>query len=195
MDGGTVPGAVGPTSVGGAPLSGGGGGFAAGGMSLASAGLSAYSTILKSQGTATADEWQAAKLETAATYGDLKAVQSGGQMTRNLNTTLGNIDAVRAAANADPNSPTGAAFRQNQEDIGNENKNIAVNSILQQSRQDRADAAYYRSAASNALLSGGIGAAAGILKGIGTVASIGLAPVTGGASLAGLSLTATGGLY
>jgi len=145
----------------------GGGLTPAGGMSLASAGLSAYSTILQSQGTAAGDEFQAEKLQTAATYGDLKASQTAGQMTRNLNATLGNIDAVRAAANANPNSPTGAAFRDNQENIGTENKTITVDSILAQSDQDRSDAAYYQSAASNALLSGGIGAAAGIAGGIG----------------------------
>jgi hypothetical protein len=143
------------------------GGSSAGGMSLASAGLSAYSTILQSQGTASADEFQANKLETAATYGDLKAVQTGGQMTRNLNTTLGNIDAVRAAANTDPSSPTGAAVRSNQEAIGTSNKNITVNSILQQSTQERNDAAYYQSAAKNALFAGDIGAAAGIAGAIG----------------------------
>lgn len=161
-------GTAGPTSVGGAPLSADsmGGGSSAGGMSLASAGLSAYSTILQSQGTASADDYQAEKLQTAATYGDLKASQTAGQMTRNLNQTLGNIDAVRAAANADPNSPTGAAFRDNQEGIGNNNRAITVNSILQQSTQDRNDAAYYNSAASNALFAGDIGAAAGVAKAI-----------------------------
>ncbi|HEY8751595.1 MAG TPA: hypothetical protein VIM11_26675 [Tepidisphaeraceae bacterium] len=131
-------------------------------MSLASAGLSAYSTMLQAKGTASADEYQSAKLEQAATYGDLKAVQTGGQMTRNLNQTLGNIDAVRAAANADPNSPTGAAFRSNQEDIGTTNRGITVNSILQQSTQERNDAAYYKSAASNALFAGNVKAVAGV---------------------------------
>jgi hypothetical protein len=144
----------------------GGGGSAAGGNSLMSLGLSAYSTMLQAQGTADADEFQAKKLESAATYGDLKAVQTGGQMTRQLNQTLGNIDAVRAAAGADPNSPTGAAVRDNQEDIGTDQKRITVDSIMAQSTQERNDAAYYRSAASNALFAGGIGAAAGIAKGI-----------------------------
>jgi len=146
--------------------SGGGGGSAAGGNSLASIGLQAYSTILQSQGVAASDEYQAAKLEQSATYGELKAVQTGGQMTRSLNTTLGNIDAVRAAANTDPTSPTGVAVRDNQEAIGNEQKSITVNSIMAQARQDRGDAAYYKSAADNALLSGYVGAAAGIAKGV-----------------------------
>jgi hypothetical protein len=133
-------------------------------MSLASAGLSTYSDLLKAQGTADADEFQARKLETAATYGDLKAVQTGGQMTRNLTQTLGNIDAVRAAANADPNSPTGAALRDNAENIGTMNKTITVDSILAQSTQERNDAAYYNSAASNALFAGNITAAGDVLK-------------------------------
>jgi|KBSSwiStaDraftv2_1062776.scaffolds.fasta_scaffold400781_2 hypothetical protein len=142
------------------------GGSAAGGNSLASIGLSAYSTILQAQGTATANEYQAAKLENAAKYGELKAVQTGAQMSRSLNTTLGNIEAVRAAARADPNSPTGAAILQNQEDIGTEQRTTVVNSILAQSRQDRSDAAYYRSAADHALFAGAISAGAGIAKGI-----------------------------
>jgi hypothetical protein len=141
----------------------------AGGTSLASIGLSAYSTLLQSQGVATADEFQAAKLDNAAKYGELKAEQTGGQMTRSLNTTLGNIAAVRAAANADPNSPTGAVVRDNQEAIGTEQKSITVNSILAQANQDKNDAAYYRSAADDALFAGKIGAAAGIAKGLASI--------------------------
>jgi hypothetical protein len=101
---------------------------------------------------------------------------------------------VRAAANADPNSPTGAAYRSNQEAIGDQQKSTTVNSILQQSTQDRNDAAYYQSAASNALFAGGIGAAAGLA---GAIGKAGLGFATGGASLAvpGFSLTGTGGLY
>jgi len=148
------------------------GATSAGGASLASIGLSAYSTILKSEGVAEADQFQAAKLENAATYGELKAVQTGGQMIRNLNTVLGNIDAVRVAAGNDPTSPTGVAVRENAEEIGTEQKTITVNSILQQSRQERADAAYYRSAAEDGLFAGKIGAAAGIAKGLASIGTM-----------------------
>lgn len=144
--------------------SGGGGG--AGGTSLASIGLDAYATILKAEGTATADEFQAAKLDSKAKYGELSAAQTSGQMARSLNTTLGNIEAVRAAARADPNSPTGAAILDEQEAIGTSNRTTTVNSILAQANQDKSDAAYYRSAASDALFSGGVDAAAGIAKGL-----------------------------
>jgi hypothetical protein len=145
---------------------GGGGGSAAGGNSLASIGLQAYSTMLSAQGTATADEYQAAKLENAAKYGELKAVQTGGQMTRSLNTTLGNIEAVRAAAHSDPTSPTGAAILDEQERLGTDQKLTTVNSILAQASQEKSDAAYYRSAAKDALFAGEISTAAGIAKGI-----------------------------
>lgn len=149
--------------------SGGGsssGGSSAGGNSLASLGLSAYATVLQAQGVKAGDDFQAEKLYTAAEYGDLKAAQTGGQMTRQINTTLGTIDAVRAAANADPNSPTGQAVRDNQESIGDTQRGIAVGSILAQATQDRNDAAYYKEAGKSALFAGYVGAAAGIAKGI-----------------------------
>jgi hypothetical protein len=120
--------------------------------------------MLQAQGTATADEYQANKLESAAQYGEVKANQTGAQMTRQLNTTLGNIDAVRAAAHSDPNSPTGAAYRDNQEEIGIDQRTVAVGNINQQVKQDRADAAYYRSASSQSLLGGAISTASGLLK-------------------------------
>jgi hypothetical protein len=47
---------------------------------------------------ASADESRAQELETSATYGDLKAVQTSGQMTLNLSDSLANIDAVMAAS-------------------------------------------------------------------------------------------------
>ena len=159
---------------------GGSSGAGASGGSIASIGLQTYATLLQSQGTATADTFQANRLDTAAQYGELKATQTGAQMTRNLNTTLGNIDAVRAAANADPNSPTGAAFRDNQEAIGISNRTTAVDSIKAQDLQDQNDAAYYRNASSQALLSGDISAAAGV---VGAVAKGATAFATGGASL------------
>jgi hypothetical protein len=64
-----------------------------------------------------------------------------------------------------------------------------VDSILQQSRQDTADAAYYRSAASNALFASSISAGAGILKGAVPLFGSGTSGGTG------FSLTRTGGLY
>lgn len=132
--------------------------------SVAGAGLGALATMMQAQGTADSYEYKADQLEVAAAYGDLRADQTGAQLTRQMNQTLGNIDAVRAAVHSDPNSPTGAAFRDNQQRLGEEQRSIAVGGIKAQAARDRADAAYYRSASDNALLAGGISTAAGLLK-------------------------------
>jgi hypothetical protein len=152
----------------------------AAGFSLAATGFTAEGDLLKgksaqlqAQGVAAADTFKAEQLERAAEYGDLKAAQTSAQMTRNLNVTLGNIDAIRAAAHTDPTSPTGAAYRGMVEEIGGEQKGITVENILAQSEEDVANAAYLRQASGRALLAGdigqetaGIAATADVLKGI-----------------------------
>jgi len=125
----------------------------------------AADSIVQGIGTSNADKYQAAEQEQAAHYGDLKAVQTNTALTRNLNQTLGNIDAVRAAARTDPTSPTGAEVRNTVEATATSEKDIQVDSIMAQAEQDRANAAYLRSASNTALLSGGIGAFGDLLKG------------------------------
>jgi hypothetical protein len=145
----------------------GGGGFSlsslGGPLSIAGAGLKAGSDIFSAIGTSNADKFKAEELDQAAQYGELKAVQTNSQMTRNLSITLGNIDAVRAAARSDPTSPTGAAVRDYADTVGTNDKNIKVDSIMAQAQQDEAQAAYERSASSSALLAGGLKAGADLL--------------------------------
>lgn len=143
-------------------------GPAGGAMSIASVGLSALGTMTKAKGEKAGDEFQAEELDRAAKYGELKAIQTGTQMTQRLNQTLGNIDAIRAASHDDPTSPSGNAYRDYQEDIGVTQRETAVGNILAQSRQQEADAAYLRTAGSRALLAGQLGAGGQILGGIGS---------------------------
>ena len=89
----------------------GGAAGGAGALSLAGIGLSAYSSVLKGQGEAAGAEYKAEALTRAARVGQVKAAQTGAQMTEHENMMLGNIDAVRAAAHDDPTSPTGTAIR------------------------------------------------------------------------------------
>jgi hypothetical protein len=131
-------------------------------LSMASMGFAAAGSLEKAKGTSAADQYRAAELDRAAQYGELQATQSNAQLIRNLTISLGQLDAIRAAGRNDPTSPTGAAVRDYTEQVGTEQKNIKVDSILAQSQQDEADAAYLRSASSTALLSGDIGAAADI---------------------------------
>jgi len=140
---------------------------AASGMSIAAAGLQAYGDYEKGVGTKAVDEFQAAELERAAQVGELKAKQTNAQLTRNINITLGHIDAVRAAARTDPTSPTGAAVRDYTEEQMTDQKEIQVGNILAQVKQQEADAAYLRYAGNRALLSGEISAGADVLGSIG----------------------------
>lgn len=128
-------------------------------------------TMNAAKGQQQADEFQAAELDQAAKYGDLKAVQTGATMTQKLNQTLGNIDVIRAASHNDPTSPTGAAYRDYQEDIGITQKTTTVDNILAQSRKQEAEAAYLRAAGHNALLAGKISAWSSLLGAGGSAAS------------------------
>src|SRR5262249_8861674 len=122
--------------------------------------------IEQAQGTQAGDEAQAARLDRAAEYGRTAAAETGAQLTTNLNQTLGNIDAIRAAAHNDPTSPTGVAVRGFAETQGITKRNIQVENILAQSEQDQADAAYVRQAGAFALTQGKIGALGTILGGV-----------------------------
>ena len=141
------------------------GSIASAGFGLAASSEKAKGIELQAEGVNAGNQFQAAELDRAAEYGDLKAVQTGAQMTQKLNMTLGNIDAIRAASHTDPTSPTGAAFRDAQEDIGITQKTITVDNILAQSRKQEAEAAYLRVAGANALLAGKVGANAARLGG------------------------------
>jgi hypothetical protein len=129
---------------------------AAGGMSLAATGLTMLGDYTSSRAMAGADIYQSELLEQQAEYGRLKATQTNAQMTRNLSISLDHLNAIRAAMHTDPTSPTGAAVRGEFEAQGTMRKEITVENILQQTRMEEANAAYMRSAASNALLAGDI---------------------------------------
>ena len=135
-------------------------------LSILGVGLSAFGGVEKAMGTKSADEYQAAHLERAAQYGDVKAQQTSAVLTQRLNQTLGNIDTIRAASHDDPTSPTGAAYRAYQESLGVSQRSIEVGNILQQAKQQESDAAYLRTAGNQALLYGGLGAAGGLMSGI-----------------------------
>jgi hypothetical protein len=60
----------------------------------------------------------------------------------------------------------GAVVRGFTEEVGTEQKNIKVDSIMAQAQEDEANAAYLRTASTTALLSGGIGAGASIFQGL-----------------------------
>lgn len=136
--------------------------------SLASIGMSAASSVMKGAATSSADKMQADRLEQAAQYGKVQAAQTAAKDTENLSIKLDNIDAVRAAQNSDPSSPTTAAIRSRTSYLANEDQSIQVGNIMAQVNEDQASSAYYNSAASYAMTMGDVGAAANLAKGIGS---------------------------
>lgn len=142
-------------------------------MSLVSAGATAGGSIMKGSGTKAANEMQADRAERAAEFGRVQVDLSDATMRENLNTTLGNIDAIRAAGRIDPSSPTTAALEDRQRQIGERQRSAAALNIRSQVSEDEASADYLRKAGDYALLQGGIGAAAGFTGAIGKGLSFG----------------------
>src|SRR6185436_12335901 len=94
------------------------------------------------QGEKAGADYKASKAARAAAFGRVQADQTSAALTEELTTTLGNIDAIRAAAGIDPTSPTSAVIRQKQEDVSNRERNTRVANILEQAQQNEFDANY-----------------------------------------------------
>lgn len=138
----------------------------AGPASIASLGLTAASDITKGSATQASDEFQADKAERAAQFGQLQATLTDTSMLQKLSTTLGNIETVRAAANADPNSPTGAALFERSENLGDTQRMAAVGSQRAQAAEDLASADYLRKAGDFAVTQSYLSAATDVAGGI-----------------------------
>lgn len=119
---------------------------AAGGATVASLALTVASDITQGNATQAADEFKADRAQRAAEFGQIQASLTDTTMREQLNTTLGNIETIRAAAGADPNSPTGAAILEHNEDLSNRQRMAAVGSLKAQSAEDLASADYLRKA-------------------------------------------------
>lgn len=132
---------------------------------LQSSFLKADAAKAQAAGENVADQAQADRLERAAQYGKAAASEYDAQSLENLNVTLGNLDAVRAAASTDPSSPTGAALRDRTEYIADRSRTTQVSNIMAQAAQNEADANYMRSAGAYALKVGDISAKAIKLQG------------------------------
>lgn len=152
----------------------------AGGSSVASLGLAAAGTIMKGEGEKSADEFRADQAEQAARFGREQADLTDVSMREKLNTTLANIDAIRAAAHIDPTSPTTTAVEEWQRTLSNRQRTAAVVSQKAQASSDEASAKYLREAGDFALTQSYVSAAAGVAGG----AAKGLGP-GGSFSLAG----------
>lgn len=126
--------------------SGGLGGSPAGALSIASLGLGVFSSLSKGSATKASDDFQADKAERAADFGKLQAGLTDSVMREQLNTTLSNIEVIRAASHTDPTSPTGAAIESYDSKIANRQRTTALLNINSQVSEDEASANYLRQA-------------------------------------------------
>lgn len=133
-------------------------------LSVASLGFKVGGDIMAGQSKAAADEFKAQQLQTQAEYGQVKANQTSTQMQQQLSDILGNISAVRAAANVDPNSPTSDALLARNEAKGEQQRQIAVNNVNAQVAADQQGADFYKNAAGSETLGGFLGAGGDVLS-------------------------------
>lgn len=134
--------------------------------SLASIGLSAAGAMSSAAGTNAADQMKADQADEAAKFAKLQATLTDTTMRQRLNTTLANIDAIRATGNVDPSSPTTAAIEQWNTQLSDTQRLAADVTQRSQAATDTASANYLRQAGSYALGQGNLSAATGIFGGL-----------------------------
>lgn len=127
------------------------GGSGASAASIASLGLSAYSSIQKGEGAKASNEAQAARAERAAEFGKLQAGLTDTNFRENLNTTLANIEVIRAAGHIDPTSPTTAAVEEHNRMLSDRQRTTALLNIESQVSEDEASAKFLHQAGDFAL--------------------------------------------
>src|SRR5262245_42455433 len=110
--------------------------------SIASLAFSAGSSIYKGFGEKATQEFLAARDQRAAEIGRIRADQFDVQKREELNTTLANIDAIRAASNIDYLSPTTAAIKTEETRVADRERTIGRSNLLAQAREDELSAQY-----------------------------------------------------
>lgn len=135
--------------------------------------MTAVSSIMKGEGTQAADDMQATQLTQAAAFGETQAKLTDTTMRQNLTSTLGNIEAVRAAANVDPTSPTSVALMDQSTQRSDMQRMAAVGTIRTQDETDLASADYLKQAGNFAMTQSYISAAAGVAAAAGKAFTMG----------------------
>lgn len=133
---------------------------------IGSLALDAGSSVVKGYGEKQGQDFMAGQAERAAALGKIKATQTDVAMRDELDTTLGMIEVTRAAAGADPLSPTALAINAKETEVSDRNRTQAVANIRAQAEEREAEARYRRGAGKTALLASYLGAGARLGKGV-----------------------------
>lgn len=125
--------------------------IAAAASPLAAMGLSAMATIDKGKADQAAQDFKADQAEQAAKFGRLQADLTDTTMREQLNTTLSNIDAIRASGNVGASSPTTAAIEDRNAMLSDRQRTAQLVTLRSQADANDAGAAYLRKAGDFAL--------------------------------------------
>jgi 23S rRNA A2030 N6-methylase RlmJ len=129
-------------------------------MAQAAPFLALGGSLIGAVGQYSAGQHAADQSEQAAQVGRIQADQVDASYRSELNSTISNIRAIRASANAEP-SPTSMAIVAKQTKTSDHDRMIDVGNKRMQADQDEADAKFRRSSATMALIGG---AATGLSK-------------------------------
>lgn len=135
--------------------------------SLSSLAFEGGSKLVAGQGQSASQEFMAARDKRNAEIGRLRADQTDVFEREQLNTTIANIEAIRAASNIDPTSPTSAAIIANESRISDRQRLIKTASLRAQAGEDDASALFRRRVGEDALLGSYLSAGATVAGGIG----------------------------
>lgn len=134
---------------------------------LAGTGLQVGSSLMKARGQADAYKFQEAQAQRKAYAARTAADQTDAQLRDELDVTLGNIFAIRAASNASIDSPTSQALIDKNVERSDRQRMIKVGNLLNQANADDSAARYYSSAADQAMTTGWLNAGSSLIKGLG----------------------------
>lgn len=121
------------------------------GSSVLQAYGSAESTRATAEGKAREYEFKAQQAERQARAARTAADQTDAFLRDELTTTLGNIEAIRAAGGVAAGSPTSEAILAREEDVSERQRRIKVGNIKAQAAESEEGARFYRDAATRSL--------------------------------------------
>lgn len=116
--------------------------------------LALAGSLVGAVGEYRAGQYGAQQSERAAQQGRVQADQIDANYRDELNSTISNIRAIRAASGVGARSPTGMAIEDKQQRVSDRDRRIDVGSRRMQATQDENDARFRRSSAGWALVGG-----------------------------------------
>jgi hypothetical protein len=135
------------------------------GLSLASTGFAAAGQMAQGKGQQAAANYEAGRKDLAAKFARAQAAQVDAHLSEELNTTIANINAVRAAQGGSPLSPTTQALIDNESKMSDRERKLRVNNLKAEASEAEGAANYLRYSGKVAMGAARIGALSTVLKG------------------------------